>query len=302
MNATVAGPPGAGRATARGPDAGRDHMRLPAPRNPLRLLVSAGLWRGVWYLAGYVFAVGWILFAAGFTATVTAAVFSITLAGIPLLIAAAQVLRFGAEAERRRLRQVLTGPVSGGYRELGGTSGTSGTGGISGTGMIARAKACWRDPATWRDTAYLVGLWAPLFILDTAVLAIWATLLAGVTLPVWYWAPRSTVSVGWTGTPNGHGVVLGYFPHGPNGPGGVGLYVDTLPKALLAAAVFAVAFLLFNYVVVVTARAHAAVARSLLRAPADPLAEAKEVLAGPGPLGPLTTDLQDRGQPAPSSR
>jgi hypothetical protein len=86
--------------------------------------------------------------------------------------------------------------------------------------------------------------------------------------------------------------VLGYFPHGPNGPGGTGLYVDSLPKALLAAACFLVLFLIFNYVLVLTARAHAAVARSLLRAPADPLAEAKEVLAGPGPLGPLQLNKQ----------
>jgi len=38
---------------------------------------------------------------------------------------------------------------------------------------------------------------------------------------------------------------------------------------------------------VVTARAHAQIARALLRAPADPLAPARKVLAGPGPLGPL---------------
>ena len=47
-------------------------------------------------------------------------------------------------------------------------------------------------------------------------------------------------------------------------------------------------FLLFNYVLVLTGRSHVRIARSLLRAPADPLADAKEVLARPGPLGPLT--------------
>jgi hypothetical protein len=31
-----------------------------------------------------------------------------------------------------------------------------------------------------------------------------------------------------------HGVQLGYFPNGPSGHGAVGVYVDTLPKALLA--------------------------------------------------------------------
>jgi Putative sensor len=221
--------------------------RLRLYRNPLLLLVSADLRRAAWYLAGYVFAIGWVLFAAAFTASVTAAAFAITLAGIPLLIAAAEVLRWCADVERARLRQVLATPVRGGYRDT------------AGTGLIARARDRWRDPATWRDAAYLIGLWVPLFVLDTAVLTVWLTFLAGVTLPAWYWAPR----------------------------GSARLYVHTLPEALLAAAIFAVAFLLFNYVMVLTARAHAAVARSVLHAPSDPLAEAKEVLAGPGPLGPL---------------
>jgi hypothetical protein len=63
--------------------------------------------------------------------------------------------------------------------------------------------------------------------------------------------------------------------------------VDTLPKALLAAAVFLILFLIFNYVLVLTARMHARVARTLLRPPADPLAEARDVLSRPGPLPPL---------------
>jgi Putative sensor len=228
-----------------------DGTRLPLYRNPFRLLVSASLRRAAWYLAGYVFAIGWVLFAAGFTATVTAAAFAITLAGIPLLIAAAEVLRWSADVERARLRQVLTAPAGGGYRS------------VAGTGLIAQARQRWRDPATWRDAAYLIGLWVPLFVLDTAVLTVWLTFLAGVTLPAWYWAPR----------------------------GSARLYVHTLPEALLAAVISAVAFLLFNYVLVLTARAHAAVARSVLHAPSDPLAEAKEVLAGPGPLGPLQDTL-----------
>ena len=270
MNATARGRPDTG--AQRADDA---TSRLPGCRNPVRLLVSASPWRAAWYLAGYVFAVGWVLFAAAFTVTVTAAVFVITLAGIPLLIAAAEVLRWCAGVERARLRQVLTAPVSGGYRKA------------ARTGLIAQAKARWRDPATWRDVAYLIGLWAPLFVLDTLVLTVWLTFLAGVTLPVWYWAPRGNVGIGYTSPTTIHGVLFGDFPHGPRGPGAVGLYVDTLPKALLAAAGFLVLFLIFNYVLVVTARAHAAVARSLLRVPADPLAPAKEVLAGPRPLGPL---------------
>jgi hypothetical protein len=273
----------AGRTGADGGPACRANAcgtKLLLYRNPLRLLVSAGLWRAVWYLAGYVVAIGWVLFAASFTAAATGAVFAITLAGIPLLIAAAEVLRWCASVERARLSQVLIAPVSS-YRS------------VTATGLITRAKAHWRDPATWRDVGYLIGLWGPLFILDTVVLSVWLTFLAGITLPAWYWAPHGNAGFGYISPSTTHGVVFGYFPHGPTGPGGVGLYVDTLPKALLAAAIFAVAFLIFNYVVVLTARAHAAVARSLLRAPADPLAKAKEVLAGPGPLGPLQKKIQN---------
>jgi hypothetical protein len=266
-------------------DSGRSpEPRLPLYRNPLRLLFSASVWRAAWFLIAYIFVVGWVLFAAGFTAAVTAAAFAVTMAGFPLLIAAAAVLRWCAGVERARLRRVLAEPVRAGYRP-------------SRPGWIAEAKARWQDPATWHDVAYTIGLWIPLFVLETAVVSVWLTLLAGVTLPAWYWAPRRDAILGYSSAYNIPGVTLGYFPHGPHGPGALGLYVDTLPAALLAGAGFLVLFLLFNYVLVRTARAHAWAARSLLRAPADPLARAKEVLAGPGPLGPLTTRIQNGGSP-----
>jgi hypothetical protein len=256
--------------------------RRPAPSplrlypNPVRQALSGSTWRAASFLAVYVFVAGWLLFAVAFTATVTAAMFLITLAGIPLLVGAAGVLHGCAATERARLRSVLAGPVAGGYRQ------------VTGRGIMAQVRARWRDPATWREVAYLIGLWPLLFGLDTVVLTVWLTLLAGVTLPAWYWAPRGNVGLSYTagGVPV-HGVALGYFPHGPNGPGSWGLYVDTLPRAFAAAACFLVAFLFFNYVLVATARAHARVAAALLRAPADPLAPVKEVLTHPGPLGPL---------------
>jgi hypothetical protein len=243
--------------------------------NPLQQALSGSTWRAAGFLAGYVFVAGWLLFTVAFTATVTAAVFLITLAGIPLLVGAAGVLHGCAATERARLRSVLAGPVAGGYRP------------VTGRGIMAQVRTRWRDPATWREAAYLIGLWPLLFGLDTVVLTVWLTLLAGVTLPAWYWAPRGNVGLSYAVGAPVHGVTLGYFPHGPNGPGSWGLYVDTLPRAFLAAACFLVAFLLFNYVLVLTARAHARVAGALLRAPADPLAPVKEVLTHPGPLGPL---------------
>jgi hypothetical protein len=123
-------------------------------------------------------------------------------------------------------------------------------------------------------------VFVPLAALDLTVLTVWLVFLAGITLPIWYRAPRQTFGNGGTA----YGVQLGYFPNGPHGHPGYGLYVDTLPTALLAATILLTLFLLFNYVLVATARAHATIARTLLHAPEDPLREAKEVLSRPGPL------------------
>jgi hypothetical protein len=249
-----------------------DDLRLRASRNPLRLAVSPVLWRSAWFLMVYVFATGWVLFAAGLTAAVVALVCAVTLAGIPVLVAASGVLRGCANAERLRLRAIFTRPVPGQYRA------------VTRKGVIAQATTRWRDRATWRDLAYLVGLWGPLFGLDLAVFTVWLVFLAGITTPVWYRFPRNTFAHGHVV----HGIQLGYFPNGPSGAGRWGVYVDSLPSALVTAAVCLAAFLLFNYVVVATARAHARIARALLRPAADPLAAAKDVLAHPGPLQSLT--------------
>lgn len=233
-------------------------------RDPIRLLVSRGPWAGARYLLGYL-AVGWALFAIAFSVAVAGAALSITLAGLPVLVAAAATIRWCANVERARQRPFTR--VEGGYQA------------VAGHGIMAQLRSRWRDSATWRDVAYLIGMFIPLLWLDTVVLAIWLAFLAGITLPAWYWAPWQTVH-----GVRYHGYQLGYFPNGPHGGGSWGLYVDTLPKALLAAAVCLVAFLAFNYVLVATVRAHIAVARALLGSPEDPLREAKEVLRQPGPL------------------
>ena len=113
-------------------------------------------------------------------------------------------------------------------------------------------------------------------------------------MPLWYWAPVKHY-------PHGlavHGVQLGYFPNGPSGSGAVGFYVGTLPKALLAGVACLILFALFSYVLVLTARAHARVARALLREPEDPLAEAKDLLRRPGPLPSLLYRTDSGSSPA----
>jgi len=236
-------------------------------RNPVRLALSRSTWAAAWYLFGYLFT-GTVLFAIALTAAITGAVLGITLAGIPVLVAAAATIRWCANVERVRLRTVDPAPIAGRYRE------------VTGSGVMVQLRTRWRDPANWRDIAYLVGMYIPLFVLDLIVWTVWLIFLAGITLPIWYWAPRQTFDNG----ASAHGVQFGYFPNGPHGHPGYGLYVDTLPKALLAAVVCVVLFLLFNYVLVATARLHAAVARGLLGPGEDPLRDAKEVLRRPGPL------------------
>jgi hypothetical protein len=233
-------------------------------RNPVSLALSRTLWASLWYLAAYQ-VVGWVLFAIALTALIVAGTLSFTLIGLPVLVGAAVAMRWCADVERARLRPIAA--VTGRYRE------------VAGTGVLAQLSTRWRDPATWRDLSYLVGVFAPLVALDLVVLVIWLVFLVGITLPAWYWAPWQSVH-----GHNFHGYQLGYFPNGPHGHPGYGLYVDTLPKALLAAAAFLILFLLFNYVVVATARLHVAAARALLQGAEDPLREAKEVLSRPGPL------------------
>ena len=257
------------------------HSTLRLYRNPLRQALTASTWRAARYLLGYQ-VIGWALSAAVLTAAAGAAVLAITLAGIPLLVAAAGVIRGCANAERSRLRAVLGEPVEGRYR------------GVTRPGIMASASTRWKDPATWRDFAYLAGMFVPLVILGFVVLAVWLTLAAGVTLPLWYWAPYQHFPYGLVV----RGVQLGYFPNGPSGHGAAGLYVDTLPKALVTAAACLILFILFNYVVVATARMHAAVARALLRPPQDPLAPAKDLLLVPGPLPPLLSRTSSGISPA----
>jgi Putative sensor len=247
--------------------------RLSLRRNPVSLLLSPAPWAAAWYLFSYLLA-GSVLFAVVLTATTTAAVLCVTLLGLPLLVAAAAVVRGCAAVERGRLRVVCREQVRGGYRP------------VTQPGLIGELRSRWTDPALWRDLAYLLAMYPLLLALDATAVAIWLLVLAGITLPAWYRLPHQAIAIGVNGGSAGsaHGVELGYFPAGPNGRLAWGMHVDTLPKALLVAGACLVLFLLFNYALVAAARLHASIARGLLRAPEDPLQEAKEVLGRPGPL------------------
>jgi hypothetical protein len=116
---------------------------------------------------------------------------------------------------------------------------------------LAHVARSWRDPGAWRELGRAAGLWLPLAVLDTVALSVWGWFLGMITLPAWYWAP-------WMDTRGQrfHGYQLGFwFPHGPAGPGTVGVFIDTLPKALIAAGIGLAGFLACNYLVVALARA-----------------------------------------------
>lgn len=118
---------------------------------------------------------------------------------------------------------------------------------------LARLARSWRDPAAWRELGRAAGLWLPLAVLDAVAVSVWGWFLGMITLPAWYWAPWMDVH-----GQRFHGYQLGFwFPHGPAGPGTVGVFIDTLPKALIAAAIGLAGFVASNYLLVATARAQA---------------------------------------------
>jgi len=268
--------------------------RLSLRRDPVSLLFSPAPWAAASYLFSYL-VVAWVLFAVALFIVVGIG----TVVGIVLVLAVGPALIKGcALFERARLRIVDAEPVAVGYRAVTGVTGNitgnakgGVNGGGTGGGIGAWLRARWSDPAMWRDVAYLFGLLAPLWILDFVVMTVWLTFLASITVPFWY-GHATGVCVGYCPSQSAHGLYVGIFPHGPIGPGAVGMDVHTLSSALVLAAICLVAFLIFTYVLVATARLHAAIARALLRAPEDPLREAKEVLRRPGPLNPsLPNDL-----------
>jgi len=261
--------------------------RLTLRHNPIGLIFSASLWRSVGYLTSSLIA-GTFLFAVALSTSAIALVLGITVVALPLLIAAAAVIRGCASFARLMLGQVFTRPVIAHYPAP------------PGGGLWRQARATWGQAVTWRDLSYLIGVWVPLLALDTVVVTLWAMFLAGAALPLWYSHARG-VCVGYCNGPTVSGVLIGGYPHGPHGPGEHGLWVHSLPVALPVAAGFVILFLLFNYVLVAAARLHAQVARALLQRPADPLAPARAVLAGPGPLGPLI-GTESSGQNRPDDR
>lgn len=222
----------------------------------LRLPLTRAPWRACAYLASYLPA-GPAFLAATLVVAVPSALLNITWLGLPLLVGVSAITRGLAEVERRRAGLVGP-PVPSAYRP------------VACLRLLAAVAARWRDPATWRDLAYLVALAPPLLILDAVALLAWLVVFAGITLPLWYWAVTDN------GRP-GVGIV-------PVGPGQFLFWVDSPGSALLATVVCAALAVPAAHLLVAAARLHRWTARTVLGPVADPLGEARHVLASPGPL------------------
>ncbi len=128
----------------------------------------------------------------GLSVTLSLAVFIV---GLPLIALCAFVFRWTAELDRRNAALVLGAPLRGRYRER------------SGDHFLSRLFSPLRDPQTWRDLAWLVLHSLIGFAFGTAALTAIGVVVAGLTMPAWYWA----------------------IPGGPD----FGVWnIDTFPKAL----------------------------------------------------------------------
>ncbi|WP_200300932.1 sensor domain-containing protein [Streptomyces adelaidensis] len=235
--------------------------RMPRQGNPVRMLVSAAPWRATGYLAGYVMA-GSVFFAVATAAVLVGIVFSQLTVTVALTIGSVWVVRCCAQVERGRA-VLVDAPIPYAYQE------------VTEPGLVGHLKARCTDPVFYRDCCYLILLHPFLLLLDALTLALWLPLLTGVSLPLWFWAVESRQADG----SFADGVRLGRSDG--TGPG---IWIDTWPAALIASAVFLALAMYASYAVVAAARLHLTVAHALLRPPPDPLAEAKHVLAAPGPL------------------
>ena len=140
------------------------------------------------------------LFAIALTAAVAGAALSITLAGLPVLVAAA--------AHDPLVRERRAGPAPPACPHPGPATGRS-----RARHLPENLRTRWRDPATWRDIAYLVGMFVPLLApgRHRRSPSGWRS-SPGSRCPIWYWAPWQSIH-----GVRYHGYQLGYFPNGPHG-------------------------------------------------------------------------------------
>ncbi|MFI9254354.1 sensor domain-containing protein [Streptomyces sp. NPDC053069] len=241
--------------------------RLPVRRHPLRMLLSAAPWHATGYLASYL-VTGPALFAVATAAVLLGVVFMQFTLTVALTVGSAWVVRCCAQVERGRA-VLVDRPIPYAYQEP------------PKPGLVEQLKARCGDPAFFRDCVCLVVLFPFLLLLDLLTLVVWLPLLAGVSLPLWFWTITSR-------QPDGS-LINGVWIGGPD-DGDPGLWIDSWPAALTTAVICLALALCASYLVVAAARLHLTVTHRLLRPPPDPLAQIKRILAEPGPLARAAAD------------
>jgi len=212
------------------------------------------------------FAIGLFWFIVLVTLISTGAGLVITLVGLPILLFTAVLWTFGARAERWRVRMMLGVDIPSPYRALPDGPWT----------QVLRAFLT--DGAVWRDLIYLFLLF-PIGLVEfvIAVTGI-ATTGAFLTLPIYFWALPDGVRIA-----ERHGADIDYFWALPGGGVRIsesyGPVIDTLPEALIAAAIALPALLLVLYLIRLMATGHALMAQALLGPSRDELASRVDVLS-----------------------
>ena len=148
----------------------------------LRILARRGGLDALYLVLGG--ATGTALFSIGVTLIATSVPLLVLVVGVPIAMLSSEILRWGAELERRRARLVDPAPIRGDYRPMP-------------DGWLARARTMASDPRRWADALFSV-LQFP-FTLAGFVVAVsaWGTVIGFLTMPIWYrWSEGTDVVVG----------------------------------------------------------------------------------------------------------
>jgi signal transduction histidine kinase len=197
----------------------------------LRAPVDARTWTAAAYLVASIWVgmVWWVALVTGIGVGLATVIIWV---GVPILALTMLAWRGGARLERRWVGLALGVRIPDPYRPL------------PPGGLLARWRALAADPATWKDLAYLVLLLPLGTAWFVATVTLWSFALAALTAPAYYWLPSARPQFG-TGT-------------------GTRIVVDTLPEALLLAAVGLLLCVVAAWATRGMAAAHAVVAQGLL--------------------------------------
>jgi signal transduction histidine kinase len=145
---------------------------------------SAATWRDTAYLLLGA-ATGAVAFAALVVAVTVGVVMTLTILGIPVLIACFALLRVAADVDRQRARMVLRRPIERRYKAPREPR------------LLSRLGAAVTDPQSWKDMLWL-ALAGLLGLADAIIAAtVWATGIGSISMLAWWWAVDDSPEDDW---------------------------------------------------------------------------------------------------------